>query len=256
MALQTINLGRVKGDKGDAFKYEDFTAEQLAALKGEKGDQGEKGDTPELKVGTVTTVDSGSDAAVTITNNEDGTVDFDFELPSGGDSNIVYLTKEEYDALPDTKLTDGVEYRITDANTAAKIAATDVTYGDGTVADAISEVNDSLTAKIDISSQITFEQPESLLTINSIKAWTKGNICIVSMSLTTDNAWKLGGSFDIEVNGLPTALITSMWQIGLVIGSNFIGVMRGTGNLVRVRNLGNGEMNSFTNYNVIFHYPI
>ena len=37
-----------KGDKGDAFTYSDFTAEQLAALKGDKGDtgpQGEKGDT-------------------------------------------------------------------------------------------------------------------------------------------------------------------------------------------------------------------
>lgn len=40
-----------KGDKGDAFTYADFTADQLAALKGEKGDtgaqgpQGEKGDT-------------------------------------------------------------------------------------------------------------------------------------------------------------------------------------------------------------------
>ena len=43
-----------KGDKGDAFTYADFTAEQLAALKGEKGDTGapgakgdpgEKGDT-------------------------------------------------------------------------------------------------------------------------------------------------------------------------------------------------------------------
>lgn len=36
-----------KGDKGDAFTYADFTAEQLAALKGEKGDKGapgEKGD--------------------------------------------------------------------------------------------------------------------------------------------------------------------------------------------------------------------
>ena len=37
-----------KGDKGDAFTYGDFTAAQLAALKGDKGDtgpQGEKGDT-------------------------------------------------------------------------------------------------------------------------------------------------------------------------------------------------------------------
>ena len=31
------------GDKGDAFTYEDFTPEQLAALKGEKGDKGDMG---------------------------------------------------------------------------------------------------------------------------------------------------------------------------------------------------------------------
>lgn len=33
-----------KGDKGDAFTYSDFTAEQLAALKGDKGDTGPQGD--------------------------------------------------------------------------------------------------------------------------------------------------------------------------------------------------------------------
>lgn len=33
-----------KGDKGDAFTYDDFTTEQLAALKGDKGDKGDTGD--------------------------------------------------------------------------------------------------------------------------------------------------------------------------------------------------------------------
>ena len=33
-----------KGDKGDPFTYEDFTAEQLASLKGEKGDKGDTGE--------------------------------------------------------------------------------------------------------------------------------------------------------------------------------------------------------------------
>ena len=33
-----------KGEQGEAFKYEDFTEEQLAALVGPKGDQGEKGE--------------------------------------------------------------------------------------------------------------------------------------------------------------------------------------------------------------------
>ena len=34
----------LKGDKGDPFKYEDFTQEQLEALKGAKGDKGDKGE--------------------------------------------------------------------------------------------------------------------------------------------------------------------------------------------------------------------
>ena len=41
-----VNNGPIqgaKGDKGDAFTYADFTEEQLAALKGEKGDTGSQG---------------------------------------------------------------------------------------------------------------------------------------------------------------------------------------------------------------------
>ena len=37
----------MKGPKGDSFKYEDFTHEQLESLKGPKGDKGDKGDTGE-----------------------------------------------------------------------------------------------------------------------------------------------------------------------------------------------------------------
>ena len=35
-----------KGDKGEPFTYDDFTTEQLASLKGEKGDNGADGYTP------------------------------------------------------------------------------------------------------------------------------------------------------------------------------------------------------------------
>lgn len=51
MAIVKKFIGHVKGDpgspgeKGDAFTYEDFTEEQLAALKGPKGDPGEGGAT-------------------------------------------------------------------------------------------------------------------------------------------------------------------------------------------------------------------
>ena len=43
-SISTIELTPgPKGDKGDPFTYADFTAEQLASLKGEKGDTGEQG---------------------------------------------------------------------------------------------------------------------------------------------------------------------------------------------------------------------
>ena len=40
-------IAAIKGEKGDAFTYEDFTPEQLEALKGEKGDVGDV--TPEAE---------------------------------------------------------------------------------------------------------------------------------------------------------------------------------------------------------------
>lgn len=40
----SCDLSIGKGEKGDAFKYEDFTPEQLEALKGEKGEKGESGE--------------------------------------------------------------------------------------------------------------------------------------------------------------------------------------------------------------------
>lgn len=43
-------LQGAKGEKGDAFTYADFTKEQLAALKGEKGDTGQDGYTPKKGV--------------------------------------------------------------------------------------------------------------------------------------------------------------------------------------------------------------
>ena len=45
-----------------------------------------------------------------------------FDLGAGG-GNIVYITQAEYDALPDSKLTNGIEYRITDANVGESIAS-------------------------------------------------------------------------------------------------------------------------------------
>lgn len=109
------NKASLKGDKGDSFTYADFTQEQLAELKGakgakgdkgengakgEKGDKGDRGETgatgadgkdgakgadgitPALKVGSVTTLDAGSNATVTMSENSN-VYTLDFGIPKG-----------------------------------------------------------------------------------------------------------------------------------------------------------------------------
>ena len=55
-----------KGDKGDPFLYEDFTPEQLASLKGDKGEDGVDGESATIESVTVETGDAGTEASVTV----------------------------------------------------------------------------------------------------------------------------------------------------------------------------------------------
>ena len=60
----------IQGPKGEAFKYSDFTPEQLESLKGPKGDQGEKGDTgPAGTDGTDGTPAGFGEIAATVDNS-------------------------------------------------------------------------------------------------------------------------------------------------------------------------------------------
>ena len=68
----------VKGDKGDPFKYSDFTQEQLDALKGADGV------TPNLTIGTVETLPSGNQATATITGDKENPV-LNLGIPKGAD---------------------------------------------------------------------------------------------------------------------------------------------------------------------------
>lgn len=116
-----------KGEDGKSFTYDDFTPEQLESLrgpkgeqgvqglqgepgaagadgaKGEQGDRGEKGLTPNITIGTVTTLESSESATVSNTGTVDNPV-FNFGIPRGekgsdGDSSSVdlsnYVTKDE-----------------------------------------------------------------------------------------------------------------------------------------------------------------
>ena len=74
------------------------------------------------------------------------------EYSGGGSSgDIMYLTQAEYDALPDTKLSDNVEYRITDASIEAA-KASNISYDNSvsglearTVQGAVDKLSDGLT---------------------------------------------------------------------------------------------------------------
>lgn len=79
--MPTIDLGRVKGEKGEPFTYDDFTQEQLALLKGEKGDM------PIIQAGSVTPLEPGT--APTVTANTSGiTTTFHFGIPKGDISTV------------------------------------------------------------------------------------------------------------------------------------------------------------------------
>lgn len=58
----------------------------------------------------------------------------------------VFITKAEYDALPDSKLTDGKHYYLTDVDASPRHAS-DITYNDGNVEDALDSLNNKMLPK-------------------------------------------------------------------------------------------------------------
>ena len=263
--------------------------------------------------------------------------------PGGGGGNVVYLTQEAYDALSDDKLTNGIEYRIMDGDadeTARNISydnnesgleainvqqaidnidskidkhivCNDITaipivqalkdgeygavrmqgcflddpnpsinlyrkynktddsferslgfyfdgtnfYGYGKTKDGeITRTKFIPSTKVDISDTLSYTAPEGNIQVNSIKAWTKGDRCIVVVSINNLGEWGVGGNLDIPITGLPKPII-SQWHMGLVIGSNFVGAyVTPSTEYIRIRNLGNSAITTFENFNVAFDY--
>ena len=107
----------------------------------------------------------------------------------GGGCDIMYLTQAQYDALPESKLTNGVEYRITDNNPPAPTAK-DMAYDNSesgidaeNVQDAIDTVNNSL-AKSNYGVPLIFQNYE-----DGVLAWAhlpqnKTNVRLTNMQIT------------------------------------------------------------------------
>lgn len=74
-----------------------------------------------------------------------------FNVGAGNGGSVVYLTQAEYDALPDSKLTNNIEYRITDGDMGVATAS-NLSYDNSfsgleavTVQGAVDELSESLT---------------------------------------------------------------------------------------------------------------
>lgn len=94
MICHLANEG-IKGEKGDAFKYEDFTGDQLESLKGDKGDTGA---TPTFSIGAVSTIPSDQVAKIELKKTEvDGIPNyaFEFSIPKGANYNLTLEDKSK-----------------------------------------------------------------------------------------------------------------------------------------------------------------
>ena len=114
------------------------------------------------------------------------------KIKNGG--NIEYLTQEEYDALPDTKLFNNVEYRITNANESVN-AARDWAYDNAAsgleaenVQDAIDEVNDKIGE--DENGMTIHEKLDILM--GSGEASTSGSLITLSNTTGTNLSVEIG----------------------------------------------------------------
>ena len=123
------------------------------------------------------------------------------KLAEGAGNKVEYLTQEEYDALPEDKLTNNVEYRILDSGTPT--TARNVGY-DGTasgldavnVQGAIDKMNDSL-MNTEIS-EITFA---NTITVGANSIAKIGNLCIASFEFSINHDYI--GNGQLGTLGIP-----------------------------------------------------
>lgn len=108
------------------------------------------------------------------------------ESSTEGDANWqtkeVELTQAQYDALPNSKLTDGVSYYITDGESAPstnKFSADGISYGSGSVADALDSLNEVLTGS-DVAT--------TSHTLSYAKAIKVGKLFVANLTFTVTSA--------------------------------------------------------------------
>ena len=155
-----------------------------------------------------------------------------------GSSDVIYLTEAQYDALPDSKYTDDVEYRITDAGI-GEINASNVSYDNSNsglkavnTQSALDELSDSLKVGSDVGkTAITVINTNSNFTLTDTYSWymVVNGICYFQVQFSAS------GSISSGDNYYPFALPPSAFGNYLYLYSqNGAGVRISSGGTVRV----------------------
>ena len=175
----------VQGVKGDAFKYSDFTTEQLASLKGEKGDigsigpQGEKGDTGVIEIKR-SIVSSFSDLPV---NGDNGTI---YLVPITGEDINVY---EEYLYITETGKYEKIGSSKTDLTDYYNKTAIDTALSNKANTGNVytkSEVDTSLNTKANVSTTYSKTETDTLFSnkANTTHTHVSGDITDLQTTLS------------------------------------------------------------------------
>lgn len=146
-----------------------------------------------------------TDSGLAATNTQTAIDELSEKVKSGG--NIMYLTQAQYDALPESKESDDVEYRITDAGTMA--GAENVGYDNSksgieavNVQDAIDKLDESLEEILNNSNSLKIDcgvttATSSSTTINFTKDFIEPPAVVANVNAN-------GGGILATVNAVTT----------------------------------------------------
>ena len=163
-----------KGDKGNAFTYSDFTPEQLASFKGEKGNDGKDGHTPIIttsKLNGITTISIDGTIVATINDGSKGDKGDNGHTPIITTSKSNGVTSISVDGTIVASINDGLngdkgDNGHTPVITASKSNGITSIFADGTLIATINDGQDGSNGNDGHSPIITATKSGTITTVN------------------------------------------------------------------------------------------
>ena len=234
-----------KGDTGDAFTYDDFTPEQLAALKGDTGDTG-IGIASISKTGTVGFVDTytitytnGTTSTFTVNNGKDGTDGVDGHSPVITTNRVGKTVTILADSVAIGSVEDGVDgidgqdgadgfSPIANVSKAGDTATISITDENGTTTASVSDGQDGADGQDGSDGQDGFSPIANVSKVGDTATITitdENGTTSASVSDGTDGqdghtpvitASKVGDTTTVYVDGTPIAEIEDGQDAGVI----------------------------------------